>query len=631
MKDRKAAIFKAIIAVLSVILCGMLALCVFLAISGRKPGDSHQAGTDSGENQEVNQGDPGEENKSSGEVQKRKPESEESKESGKNKQVSPETEKKENEETKKAEQDSQEAKKKEGEEAKKAKQDSQEAKKKESEEAKKAEQDSQEAKKKESEEAKKAEQDSQEAKKKESEEDRKAGQESNKTEKVENKKVYLGNKETVPADPDQTYSTVIDGLENEYGPLTLKIHDEPLDQYANGAEYMVETYGLCYLSLIDFDNDGTKELLAVAKHENDSDYTVMVYAEKDGHAEQVASTTKLTDAARDGNYLCLLKDGNQNTYLDRTQWGGEWLYDEIYGYNNGSFELISISFQESNFNEGRMDYFIVEEVPETVSHDKLNKRLVSEEEYKEKAPLAAGRSDVERTLICFKYPQDDSEIASGDYTELDVDALQNSIDQVKMEVSGSGQSGNGSTGSTRNEPVEDKNEAWKQAYIDFIESDPDIDLADDMCTCGLIYLDNDDIPELIIEYSNEAAGTRIVSFKNGNTIDHQFVRTGGIQYIEREGFIYNSVGAMGSLIDEFVLLDDDGFHDYGHGFRYGESQDLIHFTQFNWNDVDISEDEYMANISEFDNTRSISWNSYSEGLQSNNYSPDGMCSYLMGY
>ena len=617
MKDRKAAIFKAIIAVLSVILCGMLALCVFLVIPGRKPGHSHQAGTENVENQEENQGDPGEENKSSGEVQKRKPESED-----KNKQVSQETEKKENEEAEKAEQDSQEAKKEE-EEKKKAEE---EKAKKEAEEKNKEEE-----KKKESEEAKKAEQDSQEEKKKESEEVKKTKQDSKETEKKDSKKVYLGNKETVPADPDQTYSTVIDGLENEYGPLTLKIHDEPLDQYANGAEYMVETYGLCYLSLIDFDNDGTKELLAVAKHENDSDYTVMVYAEKDGHAEQVASTTKLTDAARDGNYLCLLKDGNQNTYLDRTQWGGEWLYDEIYGYNNGSFELISISFQESNFNEGRMDYFIVEEVPETVSHDKLNKRLVSEEEYKEKAPLAAGRSDVEKTLICFKYPQDDSEIASGDYTELDVDALQNSIDQVKMEVSGSGQSGNGSTGSTGNEPVEDKNEAWKQAYIDFIESDPDIDLADDMCTCGLIYLDNDDIPELIIEYSSEAAGTAIVSFKNGEAVSCQFSRHGGIQYLEREGYVYNGAGVMGVMYDEFAFLDTEGFHDLGRGSRVDENQTFENYTIFYWNDEEVSEEEYYANADIFDLTSAKSWNSYSDEYQDNQYTPAEMCEYVRGY
>ena len=622
MKDRKAAIFKAIIAVLSVILCGMLALCVFLVIPGRKPGHSHQAGTENVENQEENQGDPGEENKSSGEVQKRKPESEESKESGKNKQVSQETEKKENEEAEKAEQDSQEAKKEE-EEKKKAEE---EKAKKEAEEKNKEEE-----KKKESEEAKKAEQDSQEEKKKESEEVKKAKQDSKETEKKDSKKVYLGNKETVTADPDQTYSTVIDGLENEYGPLTLKIHDEPLGQYANGAEYMVETYGLCYLSLIDFDNDGTKELLAVAKHENDSDYTVMVYAEKDGHAEQVASTTKLTDAARDGNYLCLLKDGNQNTYLDRTQWGGEWLYDEIYGYNNGSFELISISFQESNFNEGRMDYFIVEEVPETVRHDKLNKRLVSEEEYKEKAPLAAGRSDVERTLICFKYPQNDSDIASGNYTELDVNALQSSIDQVKMEVSGSGQSGNGSTGSTRNEPVEDKNEAWKQAYIDFIESDPDIDLADDMCTCGLIYLDNDDIPELIIEYSSEAAGTAIVSFKNVEAVSCQFSRHGGIQYLEREGYVYNGAGVMGVMYDEFAFLDTEGFHDLGRGSRVDENQTFENYTIFYWNDEEVSEEEYYANADIFDLTSAKSWNSYSDEYQDNQYTPAEMCEYVRGY
>ena len=182
-----------------------------------------------------------------------------------------------------------------------------------------------------------------------------------------------------------------------------------------------------------------------------------------------------------------------------------------------------------------------------------------------------------------------------------------------------------------NEQQKKEDEGWKQAYTDYIDADSNLLASPEWCTCGLIYLDSDDIPELIIEYGSEAEGTKIVSFKKGKITEYQFSRTGGIRYIEREGAVYNSVGHAGTMEDQLALLDGNGFHDLGHGFRYDESQTYSNYTYFNWNGVEISEEEYYANIDGFDLTRSKQWNSYSEELRDNNYTPYEVRELLMNY
>ena len=173
------------------------------------------------------------------------------------------------------------------------------------------------------------------------------------------------------------------------------------------------------------------------------------------------------------------------------------------------------------------------------------------------------------------------------------------------------------------------NDTWKKSYIDYIETDPDVIYDTDWCTCGLIYLDNDDVPELIIDYGIEAHGTRIVSCKNDESVSYQFSRTGGIKYYEREGLVYNSIGVVGTMFDEFAFLDSEGFHDQGRGYRYDESQMGSNYTYFNWNGEEVSENEYYKNLDAFDDTRAQSWNSYSDEFKNNNYRPDEMRAYLM--
>ena len=175
---------------------------------------------------------------------------------------------------------------------------------------------------------------------------------------------------------------------------------------------------------------------------------------------------------------------------------------------------------------------------------------------------------------------------------------------------------------------ESENDSWKQSYIDFIEMDQDITREADRCTFGLIYLNNDDIPDLICDFKDTTSATFIISFRDDQLDSIIFYRSGGIQYYEREGLIYNSCNSEEGIFDELAYLGDEGFQDLGKGFRYNDSHKSPEHAQFYWNDEEVSEEEYNNMINKIDPQKSKKWNTYSEEFKNNNYSRDEILQYL---
>ncbi len=104
---------------------------------------------------------------------------------------------------------------------------------------------------------------------------------------------------------------------------------------------------------------------------------------------------------------------------------------------------------------------------------------------------------------------------------------------------------------------------WKTAYLDFIErreseygreSDYGFDYR-----YALVYIDNDDIPELYAMGACEADGDLICSYKNGRIIEKRLARMCGGKYVERRGIIINQNGHMGRYYDHVYRLDETGF------------------------------------------------------------------------
>ena len=79
------------------------------------------------------------------------------------------------------------------------------------------------------------------------------------------------------------------------------------------------------------------------------------------------------------------------------------------------------------------DYYIADEVPEEVIPYSPIGKLVSFDVYEKEAPLATGARGTELDDICLRA----SEVGSGSFWSLDIEALQASIDKVKDELTGS--------------------------------------------------------------------------------------------------------------------------------------------------------------------------------------------------
>lgn len=146
-----------------------------------------------------------------------------------------------------------------------------------------------------------------------------------------------------------------------------------------------------------------------------------------------------------------------------------------------------------------------------------------------------------------------------------------------------------------------KKENYKEAYLSYLE---EFEYADE-CTYSLIYVDEDNIPELVIDNGYEAAGCVILTFHDGVLDEWQSNRL-NFTYIERGNLICNSDGHMGFYYD-FVYTIQDGKWCYVDGGVYGdppdgpqfdENEDYIYVYQWGEDEEEVSEAEYETRLNE---------------------------------
>lgn len=103
-------------------------------------------------------------------------------------------------------------------------------------------------------------------------------------------------------------------------------------------------------------------------------------------------------------------------------------------------------------------------------------------------------------------------------------------------------------------PKQPATPAWKKAYLDLIEQNKE-----EPMTYALVYIDNDDIPELYVGGYFEMAGDDVYSYKNGSLIKQHLDRNDGGSYIPRSGVFCNVNGNMGYFYTNVYKLDNTGF------------------------------------------------------------------------
>lgn len=142
-------------------------------------------------------------------------------------------------------------------------------------------------------------------------------------------------------------------------------------------------------------------------------------------------------------------------------------------------------------------------------------------------------------------------------------------------------------------------EAWEEAYLSYLDRFESADT----CTYSLIYVDEDDIPELVIDSGFEASGCIVLTFHEGLLDEWQSSRL-HFTYIEHGNLICNSEGHMGYYYD-YVYTIQDGKWCYVDGGVYGDGLDGPqldengdYIFEYEWSGEKVSEEEYETRLNE---------------------------------
>lgn len=133
-------------------------------------------------------------------------------------------------------------------------------------------------------------------------------------------------------------------------------------------------------------------------------------------------------------------------------------------------------------------------------------------------------------------------------------------------------------------------ENWKQAYYDFIikdaaESEYSKNNNVDYFSYHLVYLDEDEIPELWINYIITAAGCRLVTVSDGEIHD-SLLGCGWISYSDYQNTFCYSYGKTGS--PTIYSLEHGSLVKLAGGAQYAET--------YIWDDISVSKEVYYQNL-----------------------------------
>lgn len=144
---------------------------------------------------------------------------------------------------------------------------------------------------------------------------------------------------------------------------------------------------------------------------------------------------------------------------------------------------------------------------------------------------------------------------------------------------------------------------WQRQYYDYLE-----EVSENHSTDGLevqyIYLDDDRIPEMLINYSSLAEGGELC-YMSGTEMKVQNVGSYGVSYIERTGIFSNSGGHMDAYYNEVYKLENETMTIVGKGVYEAGDNSNVQFDEagnpiyeYYWNDKLVSQEKYDNSYSQ---------------------------------
>ena|GEM_PF-1677335 len=131
---------------------------------------------------------------------------------------------------------------------------------------------------------------------------------------------------------------------------------------------------------------------------------------------------------------------------------------------------------------------------------------------------------------------------------------------------------------------------------------------DEYGNLSLIYIDNDDIPELVIVGPSAAYGTEICTISDGELV-YTHLGIGGVSYIERQNIFVVSGGRMGNYYDTVYSIQNGEFQILNRG-EYGDEEtndeESLYIYYWRWDGEEVTESEYSEKLKlAFDDSKAI--------------------------
>ena len=211
----------------------------------------------------------------------------------------------------------------------------------------------------------------------------------------------------------------------------------------------------------------------------------------------------------------------------------------------------------------------------------------------------------------FVYERSLSEAANSALSELTVSSVLGFVDIGGAHTSAGGQTASAVTGGTTDTQT---GTAWKDTYIEILST------ADPNKWDGftLIYLDDDDVPELIKAGKYEAIGNVLVAYTKDGVKENQLNRL-FFSYIERGNQLCNSEGLMDYYYDLVLTLQDGQLVLTDQGYYGAEDNSNVQYDgngepiyQYEWNGKQVTKDEYAKALNAvYDQSKAVpcyNWN-----------------------
>lgn len=171
-------------------------------------------------------------------------------------------------------------------------------------------------------------------------------------------------------------------------------------------------------------------------------------------------------------------------------------------------------------------------------------------------------------------------------------------------------------------------EPWKKSYLDYINSHNQFTVS------KLVNINNDDIPELYINFGTTASGDTICSFTNGKLIEQQLYN-GGLSYLEGQNLFMDSGGHMDGYYNKIYTIENGQFillysGEFGAEDNANVQYDSSGMPIYNyyWDGVQVSsQEEYMNLLNQVYNTEQALSPYDNAEFSNGRYVGNGLCDY----